>query len=121
MCAASNNHSPNKCKILLHFGRATANVGRSSAPVPMDGSAVRERKIERERLIVTKGKRMLLTQHSQLMLLDEGGPEVGVVGAFVAFPELRVRLISAVLLRPAKRVERGKACKKLVIRAEQRR
>lgn len=72
-------------------------------------------------MIVIKGKQVILTQHSQLMLLDEGGPEVGVVGAFVAFPELRVRLISAVLLRPAKRVGRGKACEKLVIRAEQRR
>lgn len=65
------------------------------------------------------GKRqVLLTQHSQLMLLDEGGPEIGVVGAFVAFPELRVSVISAVLLRPAKRVGRGKACEKLVNRAE---
>lgn len=38
------------------------------------------------------------------MLLDEGGPEVGVVGAALA--ELRVRLISAVLLKPVKRVGR---------------
>jgi len=55
------------------------------------------------------------SQHSQLMLLDEGGPEVGVVGA-AAFAELRVRLISAVLLKPAKRVWEGKACEKLVHR-----
>lgn len=42
MCAASNNHSPNKCRMLLHFGRATDNVGRSSAPI--EGNAIyRER------------------------------------------------------------------------------
>lgn len=44
MCAASNNHSPNKWRMLLHFGRATERGGRSSAP--MDGSAVVEREGE---------------------------------------------------------------------------
>lgn len=30
--AASNNHSPNKCKILLHLGLAVANGGFCSKP-----------------------------------------------------------------------------------------
>lgn len=30
MCAASKSHSPNKCKMLLHFGLVTANAGRFS-------------------------------------------------------------------------------------------
>lgn len=86
--------------MLLHFGRATDSGGRSS--VPMDGNAVGKKKSVGKQLLREAASVFSFSQHSQLILLDEGGPEVGVVGA--AFVELRVRLISAVLLKPVKRV-----------------
>lgn len=33
ICAASNNHSPNNLRILLHLGRAEANRLRASGPI----------------------------------------------------------------------------------------
>lgn len=41
MWAASNSHSPNRCRMLLHLGRCGVSGGRDS--VPMDAKAVGEK------------------------------------------------------------------------------
>lgn len=65
MCAASNNHSPNRCKILLHLGRAGANDGRFS----------------------------LVIDRIDVKLLVDDGPEFGVITVLMLADRLLVRPI----------------------------
>lgn len=74
MCAASNSHSPNKCKILLHFGLAAANVILFSFVID---------KIE-------------------VKLLAEGGPELGPITVLMLADLLLVRLIREPFESPGK-------------------
>lgn len=63
MCAASNSHSPNKCRMLLHFGRAGASDGRFS----------------------------FVIERMDVRLLAEGGPELGAITVLMLADRLLVR------------------------------
>ena len=65
MCAASNSHSPNKCKILLHFGLAAASVILFS----------------------------FVTDKIEVKLFADGGPEFGLITVLMLVDRLLVRLI----------------------------
>lgn len=66
MCAASKSHSPNRCKMLLHFGRAAASDARFS----------------------------FVTDKIEVKLLAEGGPEFGPITVLMLAERLLVKLIS---------------------------
>lgn len=73
MCAASNNHSPNRCRILLHFGRAGASEGRFS-------------------LVIDK---------IDVKLLVDGGPEFGAITVLMLADRLLVKPIREPFESPA--------------------
>lgn len=77
MCAASNSHSPNRCKILLHFGRAVASVARFSFVID---------KID-------------------VKLLAEGGPELGPITVLILVDRLLVRLMREPFESPVRWLE----------------
>lgn len=74
MCAASNSHSPNKCKILLHFGLDAASVILFS----------------------------LVIDRIDVKLLAEGGPELDPITVLMLVDRLLVRLIREPLESPGK-------------------
>lgn len=84
MCAASNNHSPKRCKILLHFGRSAAGGIRFSRF--SDTIATKEVIIGtghsifgiKHTEIVRKTKTKKEFEHLQAKFDAELGPELGV-------------------------------------------
>lgn len=73
ICAASNSHSPNRCKMLLHLGRDGANDGLFS--------------FEIDRIDVK--------------LLADGGPELGPITVLILVERLLVKLIKEPFESPA--------------------
>lgn len=66
MCAASNNHSPNRCRMLLHFGRVAASDIRFS----------------------------FVIDRIDVKLVAEDGPEFGPITVLMLVERLLVKLIS---------------------------
>lgn len=123
MCAASNSHSPNKCKILLHFGRSGVSGARDSNE--SDGRAEKHRTFnmaqieshcwghrfsgisfnstELEREAGGRGRQSKIMvkckEHQHCKLDVDGGPDVGVRECCIDV-RLLVSPISDPLLRP---------------------
>lgn len=77
MCAASNSHSPNRCRMLLHLGRADASDGRFSLEID---------KID-------------------VRLPAEAGPELGAITVLILAERLLVKLIKDPFESPALRLK----------------
>lgn len=73
ICAASNSHSPNRCKMLLHLGRAGASEVLFS-------------------LVIDK---------IEVRLLADGGPELGPITVLMLVDRLLVKLMREPFESPA--------------------